>query len=1468
MSKINALRFVNINYNNNMSKISDECLHLNGENTLLSMDNGVGKTVMVQLITALFVQKRYHDVKGRPFAGYFHSSKPSFIMAEWALDGGSGFVLTGMMVRQNQHLEDGANPLEMVNFVAEYKSQCQYDIHHIGIMEKNQKEIILKSYGSCKQLFEGLKRESGGSFLYYDMNNSSQARQYFQKLREYGIDFREWQSIIREVNKDESGLSDLFEECKNERALVEKWFLKVIHDKLNHRKDRIKEFCDLMERYIKSYHDNAISIQRKENIEYLQQRSQEISTAAEKLKSAEEQEMQQLLQLQGFYKEMERLRAETSDSLSETDSVLERLYQDLQRLEQERLSAEYHLRHDEYEKHAQLEMELAEKLQQIKEQLIHWQRKKHIQECAYQQKLIDDDISAICFYEQKRDEENRKNEDKRPEIEYIGFRLKQYYQDLMKKREEEAAELEASISEAANELIRLKGIEDDCQKEYRSLSQSRGRLEADRNSYNKIEANYNKKYKGNLHRNLLGVYEDMVLGTLEQAINQRVSENKAILLAARKRLLAVEENQKAKERELQAVQEMKQKNKYEIQLTEQQQEASKKKLEERKRILEYAGLPEEELFSYQLIVKKLQEKIGQSQAEIKRVTMEEAALKKEFSVLESGRNIELSEEFLDLMNRNDINAVQGLEWLKKNNQDNEANKALVGRLPFLPYSLIMSSAELQRLRAAAQQVHTSFPIPIVLREELSQNDEKSQDIDYQKLHFFMLFNNDLLEESKVEELKRTIQHRMIMKAEELSRRHEENKLYVELSQALQQQSDITRESVLAIKNRLLELEQVASDLQQQMAEVLHSIEAAKESKGSLEKEITQCERHDIALSYQAEDFQGLRLAYISYKKQLQELQDCLEAMEACEKKLQQTRSKQQSCQSQQQLYMESLSKIKQLIEAQGQASAVYQGYRQAPCPASLEDVADDFRILESKYKAMVEDFKGNIIELEKQINTLRDRSGKAQEHLNDMASSYELEQVDWNQLEYSRTEERLAEKKIEDMEREREESQQDERKAHTDAALVKHKMDTIAEKLRREFELQSPLDKSMIRPRDYAAEREALVCERRTQEELGKKLRERINIYDSILVAAIDYKSEAEISLMEWPDFSLYAREELRDYYGNMRHHYQSYQKDGSRRRLKLKEIIDHILRDVQLSDVFFQRQLGTLAGTSDHGDSALKQLGIIMEVYSNIMKKLLLDLAKVEQEKSNVVDLLLEYISNVHEEMGKLDKNSAINIRGRSIKMLRLELPVWSTHQEIYQGMMQEMVDELTASGMELMGQGTSAKALIAQEITTKNLYDTVIGIHNIGIHLYKIERDRETQITWREVAKNSGGEGFLSAFVILSSLLYYMRRDDADVFADRNEGKVLLLDNPFAKTYSAHLLQPMMEVARKNNTQLICLTGLGGDAIYDRFNNIYILRLINSSLSNVRYLSGRHVNGNEPQIMATDRFFVTDAFEEVPLF
>ena len=143
-------------------------------------------------------------------------------------------------------------------------------------------------------------------------------------------------------------------------------------------------------------------------------------------------------------------------------------------------------------------------------------------------------------------------------------------------------------------------------------------------------------------------------------------------------------------------------------------------------------------------------------------------------------------------------------------------------------------------------------------------------------------------------------------------------------------------------------------------------------------------------------------------------------------------------------------------------------------------------------------------------------------------------------------------------------------------------------------------------------------------------------------------------------------------------------------------------------------------------------------------------------------------------------------------------------------------------------------------------------------------IEAQREYPITWKEVSRNSGGEGFLSAFVILSSLLYYMRRDDTDIFADKNEGKVLIMDNPFAQTNASHLLIPLMDMAKKSNTQLICLTGLGGESIYNRFDNIYVLNLIAASLrGGTQYLKAEHKRGKEPDELVTARIEVGEQME-----
>ena len=110
-------------------------------------------------------------------------------------------------------------------------------------------------------------------------------------------------------------------------------------------------------------------------------------------------------------------------------------------------------------------------------------------------------------------------------------------------------------------------------------------------------------------------------------------------------------------------------------------------------------------------------------------------------------------------------------------------------------------------------------------------------------------------------------------------------------------------------------------------------------------------------------------------------------------------------------------------------------------------------------------------------------------------------------------------------------------------------------------------------------------------------------------------------------------------------------------------------------------------------------------------------------------------------------------------------------------------------------------------------------------------------------------------------------MRQDDNDIFADRKEGNVLIMDNPFAKTYSSHILKPLMDLAEKNNTQLLCLSGLGSESIYECFDNIYTLNHVPSNLGSTQYLKASHKKGSDPYEISLSRIEIKETFEQMSL-
>lgn len=325
MSKIARIRILNLNYNNNTIKIDDEMFDFNGQNTLISLRNGGGKSVLVQMIVSLFVNRSYRDFGDRPFKSYFTTNRPTFIMTEWILDNKADRFLAGMMVRKSQREDNDAEELEMYTFTGNYSKACSYDIENLPVIRQEGSKKILRGFSECKNLLEEISKSESRNFRLYDMTSSYGRGQYFNKLREYQVNNKEWESIIRKVNQKESGLSELFQNAKDEKNLVENWFLRPIEDKLNQEKNKTDEFRKLAFQFIEQYKSNQSKIQRKGIIErYFEDTKPlkvQIDDYVQKDHDAAALRTEMILYVKALQRELKRLETEIAAGQEKIDQI-------------------------------------------------------------------------------------------------------------------------------------------------------------------------------------------------------------------------------------------------------------------------------------------------------------------------------------------------------------------------------------------------------------------------------------------------------------------------------------------------------------------------------------------------------------------------------------------------------------------------------------------------------------------------------------------------------------------------------------------------------------------------------------------------------------------------------------------------------------------------------------------------------------------------------------------------------------------------------------------------------------------------------------------------------------------------------------------------------------------------------------------------------------------------------------------
>ncbi|WP_310602844.1 hypothetical protein [Anaerosporobacter sp.] len=234
MPHINRLRVNNVKYNFGTQYYDDFMMKPYGKNMLYDLANGGGKSVLMLLLLQTVIPNCTLDDK-QPVEKLFRTSGGSSTihsLIEWKLNDnnikdGFQYMTTGFCARKGtaQEEKDTAS-IDYFNYCIFYREYNEHDIRNLQLVNENERV----TYSGLRQYLKELQRNPGLYVEIFDRKG-----EYQQFISNYGIYESEWE-IIRGINKTEGHVRTYFEtNYKTTRKVVEDLLIEeIIQKSYNH----------------------------------------------------------------------------------------------------------------------------------------------------------------------------------------------------------------------------------------------------------------------------------------------------------------------------------------------------------------------------------------------------------------------------------------------------------------------------------------------------------------------------------------------------------------------------------------------------------------------------------------------------------------------------------------------------------------------------------------------------------------------------------------------------------------------------------------------------------------------------------------------------------------------------------------------------------------------------------------------------------------------------------------------------------------------------------------------------------------------------------------------------------------------------------------------------------------------------------------------------------------------------------
>lgn len=1460
MPKINRIRIINFAYNDDAREITDEIFRFyDGENALLNLANGGGKSVLVQLM----MQPILPDLKmqKRKMADYFKKgTSPTYVILEWKLDNPARreYLMTGIAIAPRTSASDESGRIHYFTFGNYYRQASAFDLQSLPFVRKENGRQFLMPFEKARESVKKITASSREAFYF----SREDAKEYRKKLLEFGISQEEWKNIIVRMNNDEGGITELFERCSTSDSILNEWIIKNI-EKVHLAGDAgqtgIRDLLQSLAEETMRKEDYIVAKERMEKYEVSHDQMEEALTQlADTLSQCRDAKGK----FQGMYLAMEHLRKQLEEQQEQTVRQMEHQERKKLHIRQEQASEQW------YDSQEKLKMIFEKEEQAVKARKNAQEAKQEnawLQECQKAARLwgkieiLQGAADALKLQISKDQTENETSK----RITNLAYSLKRSWG----KRREEALEKEAEYQEQWNQLQERRRQEkqekarlEEC---IRQLHQTKGMLEGKIKDFQEEEPKILEKAGIFLLRNLLGSLEPEEVREAQNRLETGLEEAKKAYEAAKKEQeILYRQEEEQTEYRMETDREL---NSLEYQHAEKMRQMNDfwKAEKERLAVLDLYDIEEKLLYDKESAQKILEDKI---QEQRKRIAGEQAEERQMEDLLDGmeHHNVYLPKSILRYLEDADISYETGEDYLQ--NLKQEQRMEVLKENPLLVFGIIVSNKERAKMNAVSYEgCMLRQLIPIFTYDELTENLPKGGPVyRYEKGPGFLArCDRELFDQGQREnymnQKKRQLEE---CRKRRLRWEQEQDRLYqgknILLSFPYEADDRKSMEwDIENLKKQKAELEERKKTIQEKQKEIKSRMKVLRDELPQLEKAWQEAAGRETQLK--------------EFLKEDQAYQDMRRKLEETVQSLQEAQKQSDSLQENQEAAEKAASNLTQKLQGiriqKDEASRQEGKYEFAKEGQFLEI---SLQQMEKEYETLIqEQTQGEASrkhQLEEKEHQLREISEELQE-MNLKPEDYQNLSYDPEELQRLKTEGERLETETSRLSREVEQTKEAKGRAESNVAHAKRNLaDTgLLKPLKRE-EILGNYERRIAgleKEREEDQKRQAHMT--RQKNEAGT-LMKRIEDFTDIL------PGEGKPIVLE---------EDLNHQFRELRSRLQQAKKQSQEKRQGCRKLYQEIRLEFYGKDKCISDILNTLEHLSfESEDLSQETLHSYMEEYQlkkESLRKLLdyyeTQLENIYHTKQQVADQCMSYAVMLYEEIKFIVQKSRIRLTGknRPVQMLRIDIP-----KQLDSGARQRMEDYLDSCLDIIIKYHKEAENLeetkvrdrLGALISGRELLNQVTGTSKMPVYVYKIDLNEKNSgmKRWEDaMSQNSGGEKFVVFFTMVSILMTYIRAAGRRSAGEEpmEESKVLIMDNPFARTSSEHLLRAVMDIAKTFSIQLICLSDLSQSSITNRFSLIYQLSIRKRMYSDKEVLKIGDMRVNQPGLSENEKLEHMELYE-----